>query len=338
MTFSSFFKKLFGKKNNTAAKASAPVYEEPKDEIPSFRKEDEEVIKEFDPEVICYAPVGPYTQSQASQGLTYKSKEYYDAYIVTGRGTCTDKAVIIPESVDGHVVVEIGKDAFKGDKELTKIIISEGVRYIEDSAFEDCVNLKELKLPTTIDIIGIDAFKGCKGLEEITIPKRTAYMKGGAFENCENVKKIRMPDTVDEIPYAAFEGCERIEEITIPYGAKKIGFSAFSQCHSLKTITIPETVETIEKYAFHDCATLGGKIVISEGVVTIGEHVFGDSGFEEISLPSTVKKIGNRCFSGNVKISFNGTIEEFDAIELEDGWNENLKSTYIKCTDGFRML
>ncbi len=45
---------------------------------------------------------------------------------------------------------------------------------------------------------------------------------------------------------------------------------------------------------------------------------------ENISLPSTLKTIGENCFAGtDLKVMYyNGTKDEFDAIEIGENWNE----------------
>ena len=311
----SFFSKLFGKKK----KAVAPIVNysapEKKEETPA-ENEDAEVLREFDPEVACYAPVGPYSESEATRGLSYKSKEYYDAYIVTGRGSSEDKTIIVPESVGGHVVVSIGDEAFKDDNELTKIIISEGVKYIEGSAFKNCRNLTEVKLPTTIVIIDPCAFEGCSNLKEITLPKKLTEIKYSTFENCYKLETVRMP--------------ERLE---------KLGFSAFSDCGALKNITIPEGLTTIARGVFSRSATYADEVVIPDGVVTIEDYAFAESGFGKVYLPSTVKKIGEQCFSSAVEaIIYDGTIAEFGEIELHENWKDDLKIFSVKCKDGLATI
>ena len=75
-------------------------------------------------------------------------------------------SIVLPSSL-----TKIGSMAFKGCQDLNNIIVPEGVKVIEWSAFENCKNLKSITLPSSITNIGRDAFAGCKSLEEIVIPQ-----------------------------------------------------------------------------------------------------------------------------------------------------------------------
>jgi len=83
---------------------------------------------------------------------------------------------------------------------------------------------------------------------------------------------------------------------------------------SIKTITIPNSVTNIGYRAFDGCSSL-----------------------TSITIPNSVNLIDNYCFMNcNLlkNINFNGTIEEWNTIELSDYWNTYSAIETITCSDG----
>ena len=84
--------------------------------------------------------------------------EYYDK---VGSYVCP-KSVVIPKKIDDKNVTTIGFQSF-GQKELIKVIISNGINTIEPQAFTDN-NLVSIKIPSSVTTIGESAF----GLNKLT--------------------------------------------------------------------------------------------------------------------------------------------------------------------------
>jgi hypothetical protein len=72
----------------------------------------------------------------------------------------------VPESVRN-----IRQQAFSGNQ-LTKVVISEGVKEIDWGAFYGSRNLKSLSVPESVEKIHDYAFPHCEGLEEFSVPLR----------------------------------------------------------------------------------------------------------------------------------------------------------------------
>ena len=109
------------------------------------------------------------------------------------------KKVVLPKKL-----TDIGE--FKSSKDLESIVIPEGVTSLTNLAFENCVNLKEIK------------FAG-NNLKDIG---------KSAFENCENLKEISLPNSVENIGVNAFKGCTSLTEIHLPSSLKTIEGGAFT--------------------------------------------------------------------------------------------------------------
>lgn len=93
--------------------------------------------------------------SDLTVAVTYHSPTYH-AY----SGTVT-----IPSAVtfkgETYNVTSIGEAAFAYCKDLTEIIIPEGVTRIGHNAFYDCDGLTDITIPKGVFWIGYYAFSGC---------------------------------------------------------------------------------------------------------------------------------------------------------------------------------
>ncbi len=91
-----------------------------------------------------------------------------------------------------------------------------------------------------------------------------------------------------------------------------VGFTALSD-----TLTVPAYYEdspvTLAPYAFAETQT--GKVTLSEGITAVSDHCFFKTGFTEITLPDTVKTIGESAFSYSYNISKINVPEGVESIE-----------------------
>lgn len=147
--------------------------------------------------------MGCGNEANESESLQYTLSG--DGYVVSGIGTCTDTEITIPSAYNGKPVIGIGKSAFKDCRELTEIVIPDGVTIINNSAFY-----------------------GCSELSRITLPESVTVIDKSAFAGCGNLKELKLPSGITEIGDQAFYGCERIMSITVPSSVTKIGSNAFS--------------------------------------------------------------------------------------------------------------
>ena len=90
--------------------------------------------------------------------------------------------------------------------------------------------------------------------------------------------------------------------------------SAFSGWLNLKRVSIPDSIITVGNYAFYSCVKLES-VTIGNGVKTIGEGAFGNC--EKLST-----------------VNFNGTKEQWGAIDKRSEWDLNTGDYVVHCTDG----
>lgn len=79
-------------------------------------------------------------------------------------------------------IKEIGKKAFDGYYNLTKISIPSSCTAIRDDAFYGCLELTNVELGDGLTYIGDRAFFSCSEIKSITIPESVTYIGDGAFD------------------------------------------------------------------------------------------------------------------------------------------------------------
>lgn len=133
-------------------------------------------------------------------------------------GTTNKKqsAITIPSTVKlggiSYQVVSIGKNAFKNNKNIKKVVI-----------------------PKTVKTIGDGVFSGCSKLSTVTMGANVATIGKSAFMNCTSLKKIILPKKVKKIGSKAFYGCKKLTNITIKttkLTTKTVGSKAFTKAGS----------------------------------------------------------------------------------------------------------
>ncbi len=233
-------------------------------------------------------------------------------------------------SADGRGYIPMA--AFKDCIYIEDIIIT-GERNILDGAFENCRNLRNLYIPSSVSTIGKEILKDCTQLETLVVPfigitnisgsinsRDESSVLGGFFGYNDRVKTgtlqyydrdgngfhyYKVPPTLKkisllnqvEIPEGAFMNCDFIENVSIVTGAVMHKY-AFYNCKSLVNVTLPIDMQTIETQAFALCESLES-INIPAKVKTIGEQVFYNArNLKNVTMPDSVTEIADDVFNG----------------------------------------
>ncbi|MBR4034170.1 MAG: leucine-rich repeat protein, partial [Clostridia bacterium] len=85
--------------------------------------------------------------------LDLKFSKINDGYSVSGIGNCTATEIIIPRTYEGYFVTSIAKNAFKGNKNITSVVIPDTVTTLNTAIFQDCSSLKSVTLGNGITTI-----------------------------------------------------------------------------------------------------------------------------------------------------------------------------------------
>jgi len=216
---------------------------------------------------------------------------------------CKDlTSIIIPDGVNS-----IGREAFGSCDKLSDVTIPDSVTSIGERAFFSCDNLTSIIIPDSVTSIGSDAFSGCDRLTSITIPDSVTFMGDGVFSACKKLVSVTIGNGVASIESSAFYSCESLSSITIPDSVISIGHAAFMGCKKLMSVTIGNSVTSIESEAFQDCSNLAN-ITIPDSVTSIGMYAFsGCNNLINATIGKGVISIGVYAFySGSLtEISVN---------------------------------
>ena len=229
------------------------------------------------------------------------------------------KSIKLPKNI-----TSIEEYLFENCTNLTGITIPDKVKRIDSNAFQNCLSLTAITIPGSVKIIENDSFINCKGLKTVTIQNGLREIGKNAFTDCTNLTSITLPKSLVSIGEKAFWSCSALKSVTMQNGLKSIGESAFESCNNLTSINIPESVESVGVSAFDytkwldelkkrssvvivsgillDAKSYSGKTLKVPGSVRlIADSAFGDhynqsDNLETVTIPGSVKKIGNEAF------------------------------------------
>lgn len=219
---------------------------------------------------------------------------------------------------------KVDNDAFWYCSRLNKFNAAT-VKTINPFAFRDS-GLQEFT-PQGVEFVDYYAFCDAPALKAIDLSK-CSNMGTYAFYNCKGLDSINL-SSLNYIPNDAFRECQSLKAVEFSQNLDRIGGGAFINT-ALTEVTLPESVKIIEGYVFQNCKYLT-KVTVNEGAVEIHMEVFrGCSALEEVSLPSTLRSIGNNAFrdTGIKKFTCRATIPPVaNSSFANDGIN--MEETYL---------
>ena len=238
-------------------------------------------------------------------------------------------------------ILEIGEAAFEGRDKLTEVNINAYVTSIGVNAFADCANLYRVTFATdaaaTFDITIADyAFYNCTKLDTVTFSENVVGIGASAFGYCETLRELNLPGSLNSIGANAFQSCTHLTSVVFNggEGTLTVGDAAFSDCVLLSTVTLSASVtsfdavnvlagcDNLESIEVADAnpnyADIDGVLYTKDISEILYYPKFGSA--EAITLPDTVKTIGESAFAGNgtitsLTIGGNVTLIEANAFD-----------------------
>ena len=226
--------------------------------------------------------------------------------------------------------------AFAGVPRLRHVSVESGIRLIGAEAWQDCRQLRIVKLPATVVGIADNAFRDCKLLNSVLAPgcRDFGYK---AFAECCSLQRVYASDGAANVfngeanfGQYLFQGCINLAEVTLsefpsPRGSTlqvrtrelapgclsstgiyalalpkhfvAIGAHACDSCRLLKSVDLCNTmIEEIPEFTFVHCTSLR-EVFLPATLHTIRVKAFMNcAALVELAIPPSLKYIGSRAF------------------------------------------
>lgn len=236
--------------------------------------------------------ISQFFVSNISKSESDESKDFVVIQNVLAKYIGSAPIVIIPSEV-----TIIGKDAFKNQTKITKVVFHDEVTEIQEGAFERCISITYLTLPQKLKKLGERAFCRCYNLAFIAINESLEEIGDNCFGFCTKLKTIVLNKALQKISSTAFNNCSQMmeihidednksfssiagilydksrstlircpenytyDEVIIKEPIKKLGPWSFSRCMKAVQISLPDSLEEIMQFAFKDSCNIASLIL-----------------------------------------------------------------------------
>lgn len=231
--------------------------------------------------------------------FVYEKSKNYNGYAVVGFNGENKKTIIFQNEYRNNRVVEIKEQAFQ-EYEIEEAIMTDGYVSIGERAFQGCVNMRQIILPSTLKEIKSYALQGCVNLKSIIIPQMTEIIGDYTFADT-GLKSVIIPKTVLYLGKGLFSGCHNLDTVLINENILDVPECLFQNCTKLKKIRLHEKMQTIGDYSFDGCTELK-ELYVPDSVIAIGEHAF-DNLSEKFLLQCNYGSFAE-TFARNKKINY----------------------------------
>lgn len=162
--------------------------------------------------------------------------KHIDENVFTGNTTV--RSVTVPSFIHDF-------RGFSGCYSLEEVTMEPGVLVVLKAAFADCIHLRTVRLPQTLQRLGGISGSDGWGYGGTII---------GAFENCVSLSHIYLPAGLQSIAERTFASCDALTTIVLPDSLIAIEGNAFYNCSHLSRVYIPESVTKFGTNCFYGCS------------------------------------------------------------------------------------
>lgn len=238
------------------------------------------------------------------------------SHIKTLESRCFANTKLKTFTISNEVEV-LGDNCFSGSA-LESITIPDTVKEVEESCFYNCDKLTEAKIESVDTKLDGYLFDGCKALTKVTLPEGIQEITTAMFRECQSLESIEIPDSVQTIEDSAFSR-SGLTKVVIPDSVTKVGRDVFYDCDELEEVQFSDHLP-ITYGMFANCYSLK-EMDIPEGVPSIESTAFRTSGITVISIPYSVKRIGESAFDcfHLKEVYYGGSEKTLNEIEIADG-------------------
>lgn len=261
---------------------------------------------------------------------------------------------------------KIDSSTFDGCNKLKEVIFAGTKADCANIQFNDCFNSLVESIKCNDGLYRFDQYDESKpeatppvtddkpqtnnGNDELETVNYTLYYTSTRLSTVSISPNYRNPKTKRMVPWNSVNENKYNPEknqgyitfnspLTDFWGNVGEGTSCFTNnVDKLVTVSLPKCCTELHDYAFADCKVLN-KINL-KNVTLIGNYAFVNcEELTSIELSSDIISIGKEAFSGCKNlgtITFNGTVDDWNNIELGDYWYVGTKLEEVKCLDNIK--
>lgn len=188
----------------------------------------------------------------------------------------SDITVEIPSEVNGITVTEIGKDVFKDNKNVGRLIIPDSVTKLGYRMCSGCTALSEVRLPAGLTVIPDEAFDGCSSPRTVNFPDTLKEIRSDAFCGTDLTEFIA-PDSLTNVWSYAFKDCAALSAVELK-NVRSVGDGAFESCTALRSIRLSDKMTELSDHIFDGCSSLAD-IDMPDKPIAVSFSVFNGTAY-----------------------------------------------------------
>lgn len=229
--------------------------------------------------------------------------------------------IVLPTSLKS-----IGAYAFANSK-VSHVKFNEALTSLGQYAFYRAMNLTYADLSyTKLTAIADSAFENCINMKEVIFSQTVTSIGHKAFKECQEIHSIIVHDNIISIGEEAFAGANKASYVSLGRNLKTIGHKAFLNCISVQKMHIYSkhlnNFNPSNNVFYNFGKNVDNLKVIFKDVEYIPEYFFYASGLKEeqanikqVIIDNTVQEIGKSAF-------FNLTFSSIDYLGDVSSWNK----------------
>lgn len=213
---------------------------------------------------------------------------------------------VLSSAGSSYAVRANNKDTISGEIVIPDLYDNKPITAIDTTGFGD-TKITSITMPKYLMEISGGSFLACSDLVSVTLNDEVVTIDSSAFNQCKSLKDIVFTEKITSIGNYGFFGCESLVNVVLPNKLAELGSSAFSSCTSLKFVDLGDSLSMIQSSCFSSCEKLEA-IKIPDKVTTISVFAF-------------------RSCAALSKVYYSGTIEKWNAIQIESFNDALLEAT-----------
>ena len=175
--------------------------------------------------------------------------------------------------------------------------------------------------------VSVSAGKYYKSDEVLVIPSESeglpvVSVKKGGFRGHSEIREVVLPDTLIAIGDEAFAGCTNLESVTFANNSSSASLVVVPRLASAAPgvgNAVLSRLSVIGARAFQGCMKLT-EITLPQGLTSIGDEAFADTGLVSVTIPETVVSVGKKVFENCEQLT---EIRVVNRDEIPAEWDEN---------------